>query len=74
LKTRNSPQKRTRALYNQGLLRRLIKKRIRSNRHPRQLTDEWKKRGVKEQREYAILTAEISKAAFGSRPANTPPA
>ena len=34
-----------------------------------ELTDEWKKRGVKEQREYAILTAEISQAAFGITPA-----
>jgi hypothetical protein len=32
------------------------------------LTDEWDKRGVKEQNEYAILTAEISKAAFGLTP------
>jgi DNA-damage-inducible protein D len=30
-----------------------------------ELTDEWKKRGVKERIEYAILTAEISKATFG---------
>ena len=29
------------------------------------MTDEWKKRGVKEQVEYAILTNEISKATFG---------
>jgi len=33
-----------------------------------ELTDEWKKRGVKEQREYAILTAEISEATFGLTP------
>ena len=33
-----------------------------------ELTDEWKKRGVKEDREYAILTAEISKATFGMTP------
>lgn len=32
------------------------------------LTDEWQKRGVKEQLEYAILTAEISKATFGMTP------
>jgi len=31
-------------------------------------TDEWKNRGVKEQKEYAILTAEISKATFGLTP------
>ena len=33
-----------------------------------ELTDEWKNRGVKEQVEYAILTAEISKATFGLTP------
>jgi len=33
-----------------------------------ELTDEWKQRGVKEQRDYAILTAEISKATFGLTP------
>ena len=32
------------------------------------LTDEWHNRGVDESREYAILTAEISKAAFGMTP------
>ena len=32
------------------------------------LTDEWQKRGVEEGREYAILTAEISKATFGMTP------
>jgi len=33
-----------------------------------ELTEEWKNRGVKEQLEYAILTAEISKATFGLTP------
>ena len=33
-----------------------------------QLTDEWQTRGVKENQEYAILTAEISKATFGLTP------
>jgi hypothetical protein len=33
-----------------------------------ELTDEWRKRGVREQREYAILTAEISQATFGLTP------
>ena len=32
------------------------------------LTDEWKKRQVGAEREYAILTAEISKATFGMTP------
>lgn len=35
----------------------------------KELTEEWKKRGVKEGQEYAILTAEISKATFGLTPA-----
>ena len=35
-----------------------------------QLTDEWKVRGVKEGQEYAILTAEISKATFGITPSD----
>ena len=34
----------------------------------KQLTDEWKSRGVKEGQEYAILTAEIAKATFGLTP------
>jgi len=33
-----------------------------------ELTDEWKKRGVTDEPEYAILTAEISKATFGLTP------
>lgn len=33
-----------------------------------ELTEEWKNRGVKEKIEYAILTAEISKATFGLTP------
>ncbi len=46
-----------------------IEKRMRGIAVRDELTDEWKKRGVKEQREYAILTAEISKATFGLTPA-----
>lgn len=34
-----------------------------------ELTDEWQKRGAIEQRDYEILTAEISKATFGVTPA-----
>lgn len=33
-----------------------------------ELTDEWKKRDVKERKEYEILTAEIARAAFGVTP------
>ncbi|KKP27041.1 MAG: hypothetical protein UR13_C0001G0136, partial [Candidatus Woesebacteria bacterium GW2011_GWD1_31_12] len=32
------------------------------------LTDEWKERGIKNKLDYAILTAEISKATFGITP------
>jgi len=33
-----------------------------------ELTDEWKERGAQEQKDYEILTAEISKATFGVTP------
>jgi hypothetical protein len=46
-----------------------IERRVRGIAVRDELTGEWKKRGVKEQREYAILTAEISKATFGMTPA-----
>jgi len=42
-----------------------IEKRVRGIVIRQELTDEWKKRGVKEDKEYAILTNEISKATFG---------
>lgn len=45
-----------------------IEKRMRSIAIREELTDEWKNHGVKESHEYAILTAEISKAAFGLSP------
>lgn len=62
--------KRTRALYRaKGYSDAWIERRMRSIAIRDELTDEWKKRGVKDQREYAILTAEISKAAFGLTPA-----
>ena len=32
------------------------------------LTDEWKTRGIQSQKDYAILTGEISKATFGMTP------
>ena len=61
--------KRTRAIYKaKGYSDDWIEKRMRSIAIRDELTGEWKKRGVKEQREYAILTAEISKAAFGLTP------
>jgi len=61
--------KRTRALYKaKGYSDDWIEKRLRSIAIRDELTDEWKKRGVKEQRDYAILTAEISQATFGLTP------
>jgi DNA-damage-inducible protein D len=61
--------KRTRALYKaKGYPDDWIEKRMRSIAIREELTGEWKNRRVKEQPEYAILTAEISKAAFGLTP------
>ena len=45
-----------------------IAARLKSIEIRQQLTDEWQQRGVKENQEYAILTAEISKATFGLTP------
>ena len=61
--------KRTRALYKaKGYPDDWIEKRMRSIAIREGLIDEWKNRGVKKQKDYAILTAEISKAAFGITP------
>ncbi|MBI2920028.1 MAG: hypothetical protein HYY18_02965 [Planctomycetes bacterium] len=61
--------KRTRAIYKaKGYSDDWIEKRMRSIAIRDELTDEWNKRGVREQREYAILTAEISEATFGMAP------
>ena len=45
-----------------------IDKRLRGIAIRQNLTDEWKERGIEEQRDFAILTAEISKATFGMTP------
>lgn len=42
-----------------------IEKRLRGIAIRQELTDEWKERGVSEERDFAILTNEISKATFG---------
>ncbi|MGD0784606.1 MAG: Bro-N domain-containing protein [Sedimentisphaerales bacterium] len=61
--------KRTRALYKaKGYSDDWIEKRMRGIAIREELTDEWKNHGVKIEREYEILTAEISKAAFGLTP------
>ncbi len=61
--------KRMRELYKaKGYSDEWIEKRVRGIAIRDELTNEWKKRGVKEQREYSILTAEISRATFGMTP------
>ena len=61
--------KRTRALYKaKGYSNAWIEKRMRGIEVRETLTNEWKNRDVKEGQEYAILTAEISKATFGMTP------
>lgn len=45
-----------------------IEKRIESKKIRDRLTDEWDSRGIERGLEYAILTAEISKGAFGIKP------
>jgi DNA-damage-inducible protein D len=61
--------KRTRALYKaKGYSDAWIEKRMRGIAIREELTDEWQKRGAKEDGDYQILTAEISKATFGLTP------
>ncbi len=59
-------QERMKMLYEQkGYSQDWIDKRLRGIAIRQNLTDEWKERGITEKRDYAILTAEISKATFG---------
>src|SRR3972149_1432094 len=61
--------KRTRMLYKlKGYPDSWIEKRMRGIAIREELTDEWQKRGAKVQKDYEILTAEISKATFGVTP------
>lgn len=61
--------KRTRMLYKlKGYPDDWIEKRMRGIAIREELTDEWQKRGAKMQKDYEILTAEISKATFGVTP------
>ncbi len=62
-------QERMKDIYEQkGYPKDWIEKRLRGIAIRQNLTDEWKERGIKEHRDYAILTAEISKATFGMTP------
>lgn len=57
--------KRTKAIYRaKGYGDGWIEKRVRGIAVRHELTDEWSKRGAKEQKEYAILTNDIMKGAF----------
>ncbi len=62
-------QERMKVLFEQkGYPKDWIDKRLRGMAIRQNLTDEWKERGLEKQRDYAILTAEISKATFGMTP------
>lgn len=62
-------QERMKKMYEQkGYSKDWIDKRLRGIAIRQNLTDEWKERGIKSQQNYAILTAEISKATFEMTP------
>lgn len=61
--------KRTKLLYKlKGYPDSWIEKRMRGIAVRAELTDEWQKRGAENERDFEILTAEISKATFGVSP------
>ncbi len=62
-------QARMKYLYEQkGYPKDWIDKRLRGIAIRQNLTDEWKERGISREKDFAILTAEISKATFGLIP------
>jgi len=62
-------QERMKELYElKGYPKDWIDKRLRGIAIRQNLTDEWKERGIERERDYSILTAEISKATFGITP------
>jgi len=62
-------QERMKDLYEKkGYPKDWIDKRLRGIAIRQNLTDEWQERGISNQKDYAILTAEISKATFGMTP------
>ncbi len=64
-------QQRMRKLYqDKGYPDDWIEKRVRGIAVRDELTGEWQRRGIQEQKDFAILTAEISKATFGLTPAD----
>lgn len=62
-------QERMKEIYEKkGYPKDWIDKRLRGIAIRQNLTDEWKERGITQKKDYAILTAEISKATFGMTP------
>ena len=62
-------QERMKELYElKGYPKDWVDKRLRGIAIRQNLTDEWKQRGIETERDYSILTAEISKATFGITP------
>jgi hypothetical protein len=62
-------QQRMRELYKRkGYPDDWIEKRVRGIAVRDELTGEWQKRGIQQQKDFAILTSEISKATFGLTP------
>ena len=62
-------QERMKELYEKkGYPKDWIDKRLRGMAIRQNLTDEWKRHGITTEQDYAILTAEISKATFGMTP------
>lgn len=62
-------QERMKAVYEaKGYPKDWIDKRLRGIAIRQNLTDEWKERGIREERDFAILTAEIACATFGVTP------
>lgn len=60
---------RMRSLYKaKGYSQDWIEKRVRGIAVRDELTEEWQQRGINQSKEFAILTAEISKATFGMTP------
>ena len=62
-------QERMKQIYEQkGYSKDWIDKRLRGIAIRQNLTDEWKNRGIEHEKDFAILTAEISRATFGMTP------
>jgi len=62
-------QQRMKQIYEQkGYSKDWIDKRLRGIAIRQNLTDEWKERGINHEKDFAILTAEISRATFGMTP------